>query len=62
ASTKFCDRILFLENGRIAESGTHAQLMQQNGKYREMFDIQSHYYKNGAKTGQEDACPEGEGI
>lgn len=47
ASTKFCDRILFLEDGQIIEMGTHAQLMQKNGKYREMFEIQSHYYKNG---------------
>ena len=47
ASTKFCDRILFLEDGQITEMGTHAQLMQKNGKYKEMFEIQSHYYKNG---------------
>ena len=46
ASTKFCDRILFLEDGQITEMGTHAQLMQKNGKYKEMFEIQSHYYKN----------------
>ncbi|MDE7211672.1 MAG: ABC transporter ATP-binding protein/permease, partial [Lachnospiraceae bacterium] len=62
ASTKFCDRILFLEGGRIAESGTHAQLMQQNGKYREMFEIQSHYYKNEMNNGQEDICPGKEDV
>ncbi len=44
ASTKFCDRILFLENGVVIESGTHKELMEQNGKYKEMFDIQSQYY------------------
>ncbi len=47
ASTKFCDRIFLLENGRIAEEGTHEALMQRHGKYRELFDIQSHYYKEG---------------
>jgi len=47
ASTKFCDRIFLLENGRIAEDGTHEALMEQNGRYRELFDIQSHYYKEG---------------
>ena len=45
ASTKFCDRILFLDNGQIVEEGSHDQLMKNDGKYREIFDIQSHYYK-----------------
>ena len=45
ASTKFCDRILFLDNGQIVEEGSHDQLMKNGGKYREIFDIQSHYYK-----------------
>ena len=45
ASTKFCNRILFLENGEIVEEGTHEELMEKNGKYREMFEIQSHYYR-----------------
>jgi ATP-binding cassette subfamily B protein len=47
ASTKFCDRILFLDGGQIVEEGTHDQLMEKGGKYREIFDIQSHYYKEG---------------
>ena len=45
ASTKFCDRILFLDGGQIVEEGSHEQLMEKGGKYREIFDIQSHYYK-----------------
>ena len=44
ASTKFCDRIMFLENGHIVEFGTHDELMAKGGKYKEMFDIQSQYY------------------
>ena len=50
ASTKFCDRILFLDGGQIVEEGTHDQLMAKGGKYREIFDIQSHYYKEEAKN------------
>ena len=45
SSTRFCDRILFLENGEIAETGTHDQLIVAGGKYARMFGIQSHYYQ-----------------
>ncbi|MCM1027594.1 MAG: ABC transporter ATP-binding protein/permease [Roseburia sp.] len=47
ASTKFCDRVLYLENGRILESGTHDELLQKKGKYAEVFEVQSQYYKEG---------------
>ena len=43
ASTRFCDRILFLENGRIAEEGTHDSLLSLCGRYAELFKVQSHY-------------------
>ena len=45
ASTRFCDRIYLLDGTRLAESGTHEELMALGGKYRELFDIQSKYYK-----------------
>lgn len=47
ASTKFCDRILFMEQGRILEDGTHEELLKEKGKYAEMFAVQSEYYKEG---------------
>lgn len=46
ASTKFCDRIVLIDNGEIVEIGDHKTLMDQNGKYRKMYDMQSHYYKD----------------
>jgi len=49
ASTRFCDRILLMENGKIIESGSHKQLMAQKGKYYEMFEVQSHYYREGVQ-------------
>lgn len=45
ASTRFCNRILYLENGVIAEEGTHDSLLMANGKYAELFEIQSQYYR-----------------
>lgn len=47
ASTRFCDRIFLLDGGRIAEKGTHAELMAAGGKYKELFEVQSKYYKSG---------------
>ena len=47
ASTRFCDRIVLLEDGVITESGTHDELMASNGQYAYMFDVQSKYYKEG---------------
>jgi ATP-binding cassette subfamily B protein len=47
ASTRFCDRIIFIDDGLITEEGTHDTLIKQNGKYAELFEIQSHYYREG---------------
>lgn len=49
SSTRFCDRIIFLEDGKIIEIGTHDELMELNGKYAEMFETQSRYYKNSGE-------------
>lgn len=44
-STRFCDRIIYLENGEIAEYGTYEELMKLDGEYKKMFDLQAKYYK-----------------
>lgn len=51
SSTRFCDRIIFIKDGRIAESGTHEELMALKGLYYRMYQIQSYYYKeNGGEA------------
>ena len=45
STTIHADCIYMLENGHIIESGTHTELMQQNGKYAEMFRVQAERYK-----------------
>ncbi len=46
ASTRFCDRIVLVGDGGILEEGTHDSLIQQGGKYAELFEIQSYYYQD----------------
>lgn len=49
ASTRFCDRILLIEGGRLAEEGTHESLLALKGRYAELYEIQSRYYKEGTE-------------
>lgn len=46
SSTKFCDRIILVGDGTILEMGTHEELLALNGKYSEMFKVQSQYYQD----------------
>ena len=47
ASTRFCDRILFVKDGGIAEEGTHEELLQKGGAYAKLFNVQARYYQEG---------------
>lgn len=40
STVRHADNILVLEHGEIVESGTHDQLMAQNGRYKELYDLQ----------------------
>ena len=44
STTKDADRIILLENGSIAESGTHSELLANNGTYAEMWNVQAEKY------------------
>lgn len=47
ASTRFCDRIILIDGGGISEEGTHEDLLKSGGKYAELYEVQSKYYKEG---------------
>ena len=50
ASTRFCDRIILLENGSIAEEGSHEALLQRGGSYAKLFSVQRRYYEEGGES------------
>jgi len=54
ASTRFCDRILFLQNGVIAEEGTHEELLTRGGEYAKLFQVQARYYQEGGEWNGEE--------
>lgn len=60
SSTRFCDRIILLENGCIVETGTHAELMKAEGEYAKLFELQSQYYREQAKETERNRVMEGE--
>lgn len=54
ASTRFCDRIILIDGARISETGTHDELIKMGGKYAELFEVQSKYYREeGGENNEE---------
>ena len=47
ASTRFCDRIIMIDDAGICEEGTHEELLELGGKYAELYAVQSQYYREG---------------
>ncbi|MGC2185857.1 MAG: ATP-binding cassette domain-containing protein, partial [Terriglobales bacterium] len=45
STVRMADRIVVLENGKIAEEGSHEQLARLGGRYKEMFEMQAASYR-----------------
>jgi ATP-binding cassette subfamily B protein len=45
STVRMADRILVLEGGKIAEQGSHAELLKNAGRYAEMFELQAANYR-----------------
>lgn len=45
ASTKFCNRIVYLKEGEIKSTGSHEELMKNDSDYRDLYNLQAKNYK-----------------
>ena len=50
ASARMADRILVIDGGTIAESGSHEQLMEKNGLYARMYSAQASWYREEVRA------------
>ena len=45
SSCKICDNIIVIDKGKVIETGTHKELISNNGKYKAMWNVQAEQYK-----------------
>ncbi len=58
ASTRFCERILLIEDGVIREEGTHNELLALKGRYCTLFEMQAKYYhEKGRQQNEKNVTP-----
>jgi subfamily B ATP-binding cassette protein MsbA len=60
STIRSADQILVLEAGEIVESGSHAQLLAANGRYRQLYDKQYKFESDRFINDGEDFTPEPE--
>src|SRR6185436_8840313 len=62
STIRSADQILVLEHGEIVESGTHEELLEKNGRYRQLYDKQYRFEKDRFINPGEDFTPEPEAV
>lgn len=60
SSTRFCDQIVMFEGGEIIEQGTHDELIEKNGAYAYMYQVQAQYYLEESQKKDEKDLQRGE--
>ena len=50
SGTMLVDKIVLIENGKLLECGTHHELMNRNGRYAELYNMQASKYISGKET------------
>ena len=50
ALAKLADRVLVMKNGKIVQDGTHEQLMQKEGEYKKLYQMQMKWYMESDLT------------
>jgi len=58
ASTRFCDRIILINNGKIVEIGTHEELLKNKALYYTLFETQAKYYKENVDPAESEVQDE----
>lgn len=54
SSTQFCSNVAMFKDGEMVEYGTHESLMNLNGEYAHMFEVQAQYYVEGGEEGEKE--------
>ncbi len=62
STIRSADQILVLEHGEIVEHGTHEELLEENGRYRQLYDKQYKFEKDRFINPGEDFTPEPEKV
>lgn len=54
SSTRFCDHIALLADGKLVEYGTHEELVSGGGQYYELYNVQAQYYSEENEVKEDD--------